>query len=86
MRFFERFSFKDLTLLIFFLTNWASMAVAQNCIVSGKVTGEKGGPIQYASVVVSQEGKNIAGTLTQENGTVQNQQTTQHLPGIFTTY
>ena len=44
------------------------MAVAQNCVVSGKVTEEKGGPIQYASVVVSQGGENIAGTLTQENG------------------
>lgn len=44
------------------------MAVAQNCVISGKVTEEKGGPIQYASVVVSQGGVNIAGTLTQENG------------------
>ena len=68
MRVFKRFSFKVLTLLIFFLTSWASMAVAQNCVVSGVVTEEKGGPIQYASVVVSQRGENIAGTLTQENG------------------
>jgi len=68
MSFFKRFLVKEFTLLIFFLTVWGGMAVAQNCIVSGKVTEEKGEPIQYASVVVSQGGKDIAGTITQENG------------------
>lgn len=68
MRLFRRFLFKKLTLLVFFMTSWAGMAVAQNCVVSGKVTEEKGEPIQYASVVVSQRGKDIAGTITQENG------------------
>lgn len=68
MRLFRRFLFKKLTLLFFFMTSWAGMAVAQNCVVSGKVTEEKGEPIQYASVVVSQRGEDIAGTITQENG------------------
>lgn len=68
MRLFRRFLFKKLTLLVFFMTSWAGMAVAQNCVVSGKVTEEKGEPIQYASVVVSRGGKDIAGTITQENG------------------
>ena len=68
MSFFKRFLVKEFTLLIFFLTVWGGMAVAQNCIVSGKVTEEKGEPIQYASVVVSRGGKDIAGTITQENG------------------
>ena len=68
MKFFKQFLVKDFTLLIFFLMVWGGMAMAQNCVVSGVVTEEKGGPIQYASVVVSQGGENIAGTLTQENG------------------
>ena len=68
MRLFRRFLFKTLTLLVFFMTNWADIAIAQNCVVSGKVTEEKGEPIQYASVVVSRGGKDIAGTITQENG------------------
>jgi len=68
MRLFRRFLFKKLTFLFFFITSWADIAMAQNCVVSGKVTEEKGEPIQYASVVVSRGGKDIAGTITQENG------------------
>lgn len=68
MRLFRRFLFIKLTLLVSLMTSWAGMAVAQNCVVSGKVTEEKGEPIQYASVVVSRGGKDIAGTITQENG------------------